>query len=81
MITVNLEKAKIIAHTNRRQIRAKNFEPYDLLISKQIPGKELEEAELKRQSIRDKDAEIQIEIDAATDVDKLKSLLQDAAQV
>lgn len=81
MITVNLEKAKVIAHNHRRQIRAKNFEPYDLLIARQIPGKALEEAESKRQAIREKDAQIQVEIDAATDVDQLKSLLQQAAEV
>jgi hypothetical protein len=81
MITVNLEKAKDIAHATRRQIRAKNFEPFDLLIARQIPGKELEEAEAKRQAIREKDAKIQNEIDAATNVDDLKSLLQQAAQV
>lgn len=71
MITVNLNKAKSIAHDMRRAARAAEFAPYDEIIAKRIPGVAEQEAEAARQAIRDKYATIQADIDAATNVDDL----------
>lgn len=74
-IKIDLTKAKDIAHDKRREARAKEFAPLDEIISKQIPGKSLTEAEDNRQAIRDKYAALQSKIDAAKNVDELKALL------
>jgi hypothetical protein len=71
MLTVNLEKAKVIAHELRRKCRDKEFEPYDAVIMKQIPGKDHAEAEGSRQTIREKYAVVQNNINAATTVEEL----------
>ena len=44
MITVNINKAKAIAHDVRRAKRAEEFAPLDEIIAKQIPGKSATEA-------------------------------------
>lgn len=75
MITVNLEKAKLIAHAKRRQKRAEEFAPYDEIIMKQIPGVDAVEAEAVRQVIRDKYAEVQDAIDAAKSPEEIKTAL------
>ena len=75
MITVNLNKAKTISHDKRRDARAKEFAPLDEVIMKQIPGNDATVAEATRQVIRDKYATIQTNIDAATTVDELKSIV------
>lgn len=75
MIVVNLDKAKNISHDKRREARAKEFAPYDEIISKQIPGKELALAETKRQEIRDKYAVMQTQIDASSSLEELKQIL------
>jgi len=75
MITINLDKAKIIAHDRRRAARAEEFKPYDDVIMKQIPGKDAQAAEAARQVIRDKYAALQTAMDATTTVDQLKELL------
>jgi hypothetical protein len=67
MITVNLDKAKNIAHEIRRNQRSKEFQPYDEVIMKQIPGVSATEAEASRQAIREKYAEIQDQIDNMND--------------
>jgi hypothetical protein len=54
MITINLDKAKNIAHDIRRIKREEEFAPYDAVIMKQIPGNDATEAEAARQAIRDK---------------------------
>ena len=77
MIVVNLDKAKNIAHSIRREAREQEFAPHDAVIAKQIPGKSAVEAEAARQAIRDKYAEVQTQIDAAQDVDSLKEAIQD----
>lgn len=74
MITINLDKAKAIAHDMRRAARAEEFKPYDEAIAKQIPG-QAEGAEAARQIIRDKYAAIQAGIDTAADVDGIKAAL------
>ena len=75
MITINLDKAKSIAHDRRRTARAEEFKPHDDVIMKQIPGKDAQAAEAARQVIRDKYAALQAAMDATTTVDELKELL------
>ena len=77
MITVNLDKAKEIAHEKRRAARSAEFAPHDEVIAKQIPGVSAEEAEAARQAIRTKYEEMQTQMDAAATVDELKALLPD----
>jgi hypothetical protein len=74
MITINTTKAKVIAHNIRRASRTEEFKPYDDAIAKQIPG-QIESAELARQAIRTKYAEMQTAINSATTVDEIKSAL------
>lgn len=74
MITINMTKAKDIAHDMRRSARSAEFAPLDIKAT--IPS-EAEAAEAERTLIREKYALIQDEIDAATDVATLKSALGD----
>ena len=76
MITININKAKTIAHVKRRGARAEEFKPYDDVIMKQIPGNSAVEAEAARQVIREKYAVMQTAIDAAATVDEIKVALQ-----
>ena len=73
MITVNIDKAKDIAHTMRRAARAAEFAPLDVKAT--IPS-EAAAAEAARQFIRDKYASVQTAIDAATTVDDIKLALE-----
>lgn len=75
MIRINLDKAKAIGHGIRRQERAKEFAPLDEVIMKQIPGNDYNQAEAERQSIREKYAVIQQQIDAASTPDEIKKVL------
>ena len=75
MITVNLNKARDITHTIRREARAEEFKPHDEIIAKQIPGADAQAAEAARQAIRDKYAAIQADIDSAPGVNKLKLIV------
>jgi hypothetical protein len=75
MITVNLDKAKEIAHEKRRGARAEEFKPHDEIIMKQIPGNDLVQAEAERQAIRDKYDELQTQMNEAQTVEELKELL------
>lgn len=74
-VEVDLDQAKEIGHTIRRQQRAEEFAPLDDVIAKQIPGVDLVAAEAGRQLIRDKYAAIQIEIDAAATPEEIKAAL------
>jgi hypothetical protein len=74
MITINIDKAKAIAHDKRRAAREAEFKPYDDAIAKQIPG-QVDGAEAQRQLIREKYAAIQQSIDAATTPDEIKTAL------
>ena len=74
MITINIDKAKAIAHDKRRAAREEEFKPYDDAIAKQIPG-QADGAEAQRQAIREKYAAIQQSIDAATTPDEIKTAL------
>ena len=75
MITINLDKAKDISHELRRAARTAEFEPYDNVIAKQIPG-EFETAEAKRAEIRTKYASYQADINNAESVEVLKELIK-----
>jgi hypothetical protein len=74
-ITINLTKAKEIAHEKRREVRDKEFKPHDEVIMKQIPGNDMAEAEAARQAIRDKYEELQTQMNEAQTVEELKELL------
>jgi len=72
MITVNVDKAKGIAHEVRRAKRAEEFAPLDIKAT--IPS-EATAAEEARAAVRAKYATIQTSIDAAADVDALKTIV------
>lgn len=74
MITINITKAKAIAHDIRRAARSEEFKPYDEAIAKQIPG-QAEGAEAARAAIRTKYADMQTAIDAATTVEEIKAAM------
>ena len=72
MIQVNLDKAKEISHEKRRNKRADLFKQLDIEATVPVLA---EQAEVKRQIIRDEFAAIQTEIDNAESVDQLKSIV------
>mgnify|MGYP000485563405 CR=1 FL=1 len=76
MITVNLTKAKTIAHDVRRAKRAEEFAPLDEVIMKQIPDADADAAEVSRAAVRTKYATVQTNIDAAADVAALKTVVE-----
>ena len=76
MIKINLNKAKEIVHSSRRVAREKEFEPYDTIIMKQIPGNDAAEAEKSRAEIRAKYDRIQQGIDTCSNTDDLKVILE-----
>jgi hypothetical protein len=78
MISIDMTKAKDIAHEKRRAARAEEFKPYDEVIMKQIPGVDAQQAEAARQAIREKYAALQAQMDAAQTADELKALLPEA---
>lgn len=75
MIIVNIDKARTIAHDLRRSARAQEFAPWDRIISAQIPGTDLVDAEQSRQAIREKYAKIQTQIDECDSVQSLKLIV------
>lgn len=76
MITINLSKAKTIAHDIRRKARDDEFAPFDNAISKQLPSIDVISIEESRQKIRDKYAIIQTQIDNADSVESIKSIIE-----
>lgn len=72
MITINIDKAKTIAHDKRREARSAEFAPLD--IKANIPS-EATEAETARQVVRDKYADMQTAIDAASTIDQIKAVM------
>ena len=72
MITIDMTKAKAIAHDKRRQARAEEFAPLDIKAT--IPA-EAEAAEAERQVVRDKYATMQEQMDAATTPEELKEIM------
>ena len=75
-VAVDLGKAKDIGHDIRRQQRSEEFQPFDEIIAKQIPGADALAAEAARAEIRDKYAEIQDAINAAETTDSIKLALE-----
>lgn len=75
MITINIDKAKTIAHDKRRKARAEEFKPHDEIIMKQIPGADAAAAEAARVAIRTKYTEMQAAIDSASTVDAIKAAM------
>jgi hypothetical protein len=71
-VGIRIDKAKDIAHGMRRVARAQEFAPLDIKAT--IPA-EAAAAEAQRQLVREKYAQIQIEIDAAQSVDVLKTIV------
>lgn len=74
MITIDMTKAKEIAHQRRRDARDKEFKPHDEIIMKQIPGVDPAQAELARQAIREKYADLQTQIDDVSNAEELKQI-------
>jgi hypothetical protein len=71
-IGLNLNKAKEIAHDKRREARSAEFAPLDIKAT--IPF-EAEAAEIARQTVREKYAQLQEQMDAAQSEEELKALL------
>lgn len=72
MITINIDKAKNIAHDIRRAKRSEEFAPLDIQAS--IPS-QATAAEAARQVVRDKYAAMQTEINAAATPEEIKVAL------
>jgi hypothetical protein len=70
---VDMAKGKEIVHAKRRAKRSAEFAPLD--VEATIPAK-ANEAEAKRKKVRDKYAEIQGDIDAATTPEQLKAIIE-----
>jgi hypothetical protein len=75
VITVNIPKAKDIAHELRRAARAAEFAPHDELIARRIPGADDAAAEVARAGIRAKYAAVQAAVDAAADAPALVQIV------
>ena len=73
MITINIDKAKGIAHDKRRAARSEEFAPLDIKAT--IPS-EAVAAEEARQQVREKYAVIQQQIDETTDVQTLTEIVE-----
>lgn len=72
-IAINIDKAKTIAHDKRRAARSAEFAPLDIKAT--IPS-EAAAAEAARQAVRDKYAAMQTQIEAASDVPTLKTIVE-----
>lgn len=72
MISVNINKAKSIAHDARRTARAAEFAPLDIKAT--IPA-EAAAAEAARQVVRDKYTAMQNAIDSAISVEEIKKAM------
>lgn len=77
MISINLARAKEIAHDRRRAARAVEFAPLDEVIAKRLPDMTIKAAEAERQAIRDRYADLQAKINEAGDADTLRNLVSD----
>jgi hypothetical protein len=73
MITIDLNKAKTIAHNKRRAARAVEFAPLDLKATIPFEAAWAEEA---RAEVRAKYATVQTQIEAAADVAALKTIVE-----
>jgi Spy/CpxP family protein refolding chaperone len=75
MISIDMTKAKDIAHEKRRAARTTEFAPLDIKAT--IPS-EAAAAEAARQAIREKYATLQAQMNAAQTPEQLKALLPEA---
>jgi hypothetical protein len=75
MISIDMTKAKDIAHEKRRAARSAEFAPLDIKAT--IPS-EAAEAEAARQAIREKYASLQAQMDSAQTADELKALIPES---
>ena len=73
MISINIDKAKAICHEKRRAARSAEFAPLDVKAT--IPS-EATAAEAARAEVRAKYAAMQTSIDAASDVNALKNIVE-----
>jgi hypothetical protein len=72
MITINIDKAKAIAHEKRREARSAEFAPLDIKAT--IPSEAIA-AEAARQAVREKYATMQTAINAASTVEQIKEIM------
>lgn len=72
-IEIDMGKAKEIAHEKRRAKRQKEITPLDIEATIPTMGKL---AEMKRQKIRESNADLQTEIDGAQDEEALTSIAE-----
>ena len=72
MITINIEKAKIVAHEKRRVSRSAEFAPLDIKAT--IPS-EAVAAESARQIVREKYASMQSAINSANTIEEIKTAI------
>jgi hypothetical protein len=72
MITINIDKAKAIAHDIRRAARSAEFAPLDIKAT--IPS-EAAAAEAARAAIRTKYATMQTAINSASTVEQIKAAM------
>jgi len=75
-VKTDMVKAKVLGHDIRRNARTELFKPLDIAAT--IPSVSAQ-AEIDRQVIRDSDAVVQTDIDAAADEAALKLVLTDAS--
>ena len=72
MISINMDKAKDIAHNQRRTVREELFKPLDVQAT--IPMY-ANDTETQRQTIRDKFDILQSDIDLAQTPEELKEII------
>ena len=75
MITINIDKAKAIAHDKRREARSSEFAPLDIKATIPSEATAAVAAEAARQAVRDKYATMQTAIDSATTTDEIKAAM------
>jgi len=76
VITINIDKAKGIAHDKRREARSAEFAPLDIKAT--IPSEAIA-AESAREAIRTKYATMQTAIDTATTTEQIKEAMPQGA--
>ena len=76
MITINIDKAKAIAHDIRRAARAEEFNPLDVKATIPAGAAEVEAA---RQAVRDRYAAMQDQIDTAQTAEELLAVIPKVA--
>ena len=72
MITINIDKAKAVAHDKRRLARSAEFAPLDIKAT--IPSESVA-AEAARQLVREKYASMQSAINSAETIEEIKTAI------